>query len=72
MREPCSTSTAVWNLEETFHSALLLVSSIHATREQLTAHEREGAYIVKSEVLSRFLSWKFVTVFQSILGTLRN
>ena len=24
---------------------------IHATRKQLTAHEREGAYIVKSEVL---------------------
>ena len=28
---------------------------IHPTREQLTAHEREGAFIVKSVVVARFL-----------------
>ena len=48
MREPCSTSTAVGNRRGTRSTLRSYWSvQIHATRKQLTAHEREGAYIVK-------------------------
>ena len=44
-RKPCSTSTAVWNPRgprPTLRSYWSV--QIHATRKELTAHEREGEY----------------------------
>ena len=58
-RSTCSTATAVWNLERSGSTLRSYWSiQIHATRNQLTTHERERAYIVKSEVLPRSLEMK--------------
>ena len=43
---------------------------IHATRKQLTAHEREGTYIVKSEVLPLSLEMKICHHIAQLIRTL--
>ena len=43
---------------------------IHATRKQLTAHEREGAYIVKGEVLPPSLEMKICHRVAQLIRTL--
>ena len=45
-------------------------AQIHATHKRLTAHEREGAYIVKSEVLPPFLEMKICHRIAQLIKTL--
>ena len=44
---------------------------IHATRKQLTAHEREGEYVVKSEVLPPSLETKICHRFARLIKILK-